>query len=45
MIADPEKPIQTSRVEALVETLREGIAQDPALAASVLRTWLDEKRT
>jgi flagellar M-ring protein FliF len=33
----------SSRVETLVESLRGSIGEDPALAASVLRTWLDER--
>jgi flagellar M-ring protein FliF len=39
-----DEPVPASRVEVLIESLRENIAQDPALAANVLRTWLDDRR-
>jgi flagellar M-ring protein FliF len=32
-----------TRVDSLVESLRTSIGEDPALAASVLRTWLEER--
>jgi flagellar M-ring protein FliF len=37
--------VQTGRIEALIQQLRKGVAEDPTLAASVLRTWLAEART
>jgi flagellar biosynthesis/type III secretory pathway M-ring protein FliF/YscJ len=37
-----ERVVQTVRVETLVEELRSSVAHDPELAASVLRTWLEE---
>jgi flagellar M-ring protein FliF len=37
-----DKVSQTARLELLVGELRKNIAEDPALAASVLRTWLEE---
>jgi flagellar M-ring protein FliF len=37
-----DRVVQTARIESLVEDLRNGIESDPALAASVLRTWLEE---
>ncbi|MDZ4799530.1 MAG: hypothetical protein SGI92_15315, partial [Bryobacteraceae bacterium] len=37
-----ERVVQTARIESLVDELRAGIASDPLLAASVLRTWLDD---
>lgn len=40
-----ERVTQTALVETLVEELRTSIAGDPALAASVLRTWLEEAKS
>jgi flagellar biosynthesis/type III secretory pathway M-ring protein FliF/YscJ len=37
--------VQSGRIEVLIEQLRKGVAEDPSLAASVLRTWLAEART
>jgi flagellar M-ring protein FliF len=37
-----EKVTQTARIETLVEELRKNIDEDPALAASVLRSWIEE---
>ena len=43
LLADAEERVtQTAKIELLVESLRKDIATDPALAASVLRTWLEE---
>ena len=36
-----EKVVQTARVETIADELRVTIAQDPELAASVLRTWFE----
>lgn len=33
---------QTARIETLVEELRKNIDEDPVLAASVLRSWIEE---
>jgi flagellar M-ring protein FliF len=41
----PEGQIEAARIETLVASLREDISEDAALAASVLRTWLDESRS
>lgn len=38
-----EKIASSDSIESVVERLRETVAEDPALAASVLRTWLGEK--
>jgi flagellar M-ring protein FliF len=38
-----EKVTQTARIETLVEELRRNIDEDPALAASVLRSWIEEE--
>ena len=37
-----DKVTQTARIETLVEELRKSIDEDPALAASVLRSWIEE---
>ncbi|MBC7924972.1 MAG: flagellar M-ring protein FliF [Bryobacteraceae bacterium] len=37
-----QRLVQTVRIDTLAEELRVGILSDPALAARVLRTWLDE---
>ena len=37
-----EKITQTARIEVLVDELRTSIDEDPALAASVLRAWIEE---
>ena len=37
-----ERVTQTARIETLVEELRKSVAEDPALAARVLRSWLEE---
>jgi flagellar M-ring protein FliF len=43
LLAEAEERVtQTAKIELLVESLRKDIATDPALAASVLRTWLEE---
>jgi len=42
LVQAQEKVVQTARVETLVDELRASIGTDPALAASVLRTWLEE---
>ena len=38
-----QKVTQTARVETLVEEVRKNIDEDPALAASVLRSWIEEE--
>jgi flagellar M-ring protein FliF len=43
MLAEAEERVQASAsVETLVSKLRHTIAEDPAIAASVLRTWLED---
>lgn len=37
-----ERVTQTARIETLAQDVRTAIAQDPALAARVLRSWLEE---
>lgn len=37
-----ERVTQTARIESLVSELRNSIGEDPELAASVLRAWLEE---
>ena len=42
-IAQPAEALtQTARIETLVEELRKNIDEDPVLAASVLRSWIEE---
>ena len=38
-----DKIASSESIESVVERLRETVGEDPPLAASVLRTWLEEK--
>lgn len=42
LLLDASPQMDANRVDTLVETLRASIAADPALAAGVLRVWLEE---
>jgi flagellar biosynthesis/type III secretory pathway M-ring protein FliF/YscJ len=37
-----DQVVQTARIEQLSEQIRKSVGADPALAASVLRTWVEE---
>jgi flagellar M-ring protein FliF len=45
MLSEAQEKIASSEsIESVVERLRQTVAEDPPLAASVLRGWLEEKR-
>ena len=45
LLSEAQDKVPTSEaLESVVERLRKTVAQDPALAASILRTWLEESK-